>query len=74
MITISINNQEVIFLPFDREFPTQIGKGQHVYLVINFPFQIYMEVTIKKCGESSLGLAYTFDSQDFGKDEFEHEE
>ena len=61
LITLGINNQEVIFLPFNHEFPVKINRNESINVVINSPFSIFMEITIKKCGESSLTLSYTFD-------------
>ena len=35
---MGINNQEIIFLPVDHEFPVQLKKGEHIYMVVNVPF------------------------------------
>jgi len=32
-----------------------------------------MEIMVKKCGESSMNLAYTMDYEQFSQEQFEHE-
>lgn len=63
IITLGINNQEIIYLPFNHEFPLQLNKGEFIYLVINSPFQAFMDIFIKKCGESTISVSYTTDYQ-----------
>ena len=38
LITIGINNQEIIYLPFSHEFPVQLNKNESIWLVVNSPF------------------------------------
>jgi hypothetical protein len=52
----------------------QLGKGDHTYLVINVPFESYLTVTIKKCDEGNLGVAYTTSYDEFVKEEFSYEQ
>ena len=52
----------------------QLRQNEYIYLVINSPFQAFMDVEIKKCGESSMAIAYTTDYQDFIKEEFQNEQ
>lgn len=42
LLTIGINNREIIYLPQGYEFPIQLQKGEYIYLVINVPFQSYL--------------------------------
>lgn len=44
VITIGINNKEIIYLPYNHEFPVQLHKGEYIYLVINVPFQTHLNV------------------------------
>ncbi len=69
---MGINNQEIIYLPFNHEFPLQLSKGDFIYLIISSPFQAFMDIEVKKCGESVLTIAHTANYQDFLKEEFEN--
>lgn len=74
LVTLGVNNQEIIYLPFNHELPVQLGKGEHTYLVINVPFETFLTVTIKKCDEGSLKVAYTTSYDEFVKEEFSYEQ
>lgn len=74
IVTLGINNQEIIFLPFSHEFPLQLNKGEYIFIVLNTAYQAFVEVEIKKCGESSLTIAYTTDYSEFLKEEFATEQ
>ncbi len=50
LVTLGINNQEIIYLPFNHEFPVQLNKGEFIYIAINSPFQAFLDVDVKKCG------------------------
>lgn len=44
LITIGINNQEIIYLPFSHEFPVQLQKNEQIYVVVNSGFLSFLEV------------------------------
>ena len=74
VITIGVNNKEIIYLPYNHEFPVQLQKGEYIYLVINVPFQTHLNVEFKKCDESSLTIGYTTSYDDFVHEEFSYEQ
>jgi hypothetical protein len=52
----------------------QLHKAEYVYLVVNVPFQTYLQIEFKKCDESILTIGYTTSYEDFVKEEFSYEQ
>jgi hypothetical protein len=74
IVTLGINNREIIYLPYNHEFPVQLQKNEYIYLVISTPYEAHIQVQFKKCDESTLSLGYTITYEDFIKEEFSYEQ
>jgi hypothetical protein len=72
---IGVNTKQIMYLPFDHEFPIQLSKVDMMDIILNVIYQGYVKLTISKCGSSSPNIGYTTDYDDFIKYEFaeEHE-
>jgi hypothetical protein len=35
LFTIGVNNREIIYLPFDHEFPIELAPSEYLYLVLH---------------------------------------
>lgn len=49
LFTLGINNREIIYLPFDHEFPIALPESDHVYIVINTAVAGYVKISFSKC-------------------------
>lgn len=59
IFTIGVNNREIIYLPFDHEFPIELAPKEYIYLVLNTAVGGYAKVTFSKCGISYPFIGYT---------------
>jgi len=71
-VTLMINHQELIILPFEQEFPYELKKGEVISFLADVNNPGYLLVTIRKCDKSSPDFGYTFDYDSFQKGEFEY--
>jgi hypothetical protein len=65
--TIGINHQEVIYLPFNHDFPFSLHKSESINLLVDVNNPGYLKITIRKCDESNPKFGYTFDYDSFQK-------
>lgn len=71
-ITLVVNHQELILLPFDQEFPFILHPKEDLNLLVDVNNPGYLMITIRKCDESAPELGYTFNYDAFQKSEFEY--
>jgi hypothetical protein len=69
-VSIGINHQEVVLLPFNHEFPFPLHKKETINFLIDVNNPGYLKLSIKKCDESEPEFSYTFDYDGFQKGEF----
>ena len=69
-VSMGINHQEVIFLPFNHEYPFQLHKEEYLNILSDVNIPGFIELQVKKCDQSSPMLGYTFDYESFMKGEF----
>jgi hypothetical protein len=74
LFTLGINNREIIYLPFDHEFPLLLAKSDHIYIVLNCALAGYVKISLKKCDESQPFVGYTLDYNEFVNEDFQVEE
>lgn len=48
-VSVGINHQEVILLPFNHEFPFPLHKKESINLLIDVNNPGYLKLTIRKC-------------------------
>lgn len=70
IFTIGVNNREIIYLPFDHEFPIELAPKEYIYLVLNTAVGGYVKVTFSKCGISYPFIGYTEDYDEFIKEDY----
>lgn len=44
LLTIGINNQEIIYLPINHEFPVQLQPNEYIYLVVSVPYASFISM------------------------------
>lgn len=66
-VSLGINHQEVILLPFDHDFSFPLHKKQDINLLVDVNNPGYVKLTIRKCDESNPEFGYTFDYDGFSK-------
>jgi hypothetical protein len=74
LFTLGINNREIIYLPFDHEFPVYLTRADHIFLVLNTAIAGYIKISFSKCDESQPYIAYTLDYSEFINEDFQVEE
>jgi hypothetical protein len=72
-ISMGINHQEVILLPFDHEFPFQLHKGEALNILADVNIPGFLDISIKKCDRAEPSFAYSFDYDGFIKEQFMYE-
>lgn len=65
--SMGINHQEVLFLPFNHEYPFQLHKNEYLNILADVNIPGFIELHIKKCDQSSPSFSYTFDYDSFVK-------
>ncbi len=58
---MGINHQEVIFLPFNHEYPFQLHKNEYLNVLSDVNNPGFIDMYVKKCDQSVPILKYTFD-------------
>lgn len=61
LFTLGVNNREIMYLPFDHEFPVYLSKSEFVYIVLNNAATGYIRISFTKCDESQPFIGYTMD-------------
>ncbi len=74
LYTLGINNREIIYLPFEHQFPLHLAKTQFIYIVLNTHVAGYVKLSISKCDESYPFIGYTLDYNEFVNEDFQVEE
>ena len=69
-ITLGMNNQEIIVLPFSRDFPFILNKGQEVTFLAEMKNTGHFLMTVRKCGESEPTFSYTFQYEELLRNEY----
>lgn len=67
-ISLGINHQEIMILPFQVEFPFILHKGEKLTFLVELSNAGYIEIITRKCDESNPVFSYTFDYDAFQKD------
>lgn len=73
LFTIGVNNREIIYLPFDHEFPIELAASEYIYLVLNTAGEGYVRMMFSKCSISYPSIAYTTNYQDFLAEDYSTE-
>lgn len=74
LYTLGINNREIIYLPFDHEFPVRLGNTEYIYIVLYNTVAGYIKLSFSKCDESQPFIGYTLDYNEFVNEDFQVEE
>lgn len=74
IFTIGVNNREIIYLPFDHEFPIELAPKEYLYIVLNTAVAGYVKVTFSKCSISYPYIGYTTDYDEFVKEDYSIED
>ena len=74
LYTLGINNREIIYLPFEHQFPLHLAQTQFIYIVLNTHVAGYVKLSISKCDESYPFIGYTLDYNEFVNEDFQVEE
>ncbi len=69
-VTLGINHQEIMILPFDQDLPLEINPKEDISLMVEIRNSGYLELEIKKCLDCSPYFSYTFDYDGFQKGDF----
>lgn len=67
-VSLGINHQEIMILPFDLEFPFILHRSERTSFIVELSNPGYLEIVIRKCDESNPVFSYTFDYDSFQKD------
>ena len=51
-VSMGINHQEVILLPFNHEFPFQLHKKEELNILVDVNIPGFLELSIRKCDRS----------------------
>lgn len=65
-----MNNREIIYLPFEHEYPIELGVSEYLYLVLNFAVEGYVKLTFSKCSISYPFISYTDDYNEFINEDY----
>lgn len=57
-VSIGINHQEIMFLPFDHEYPFSLHNGEDLNFLVENSQAGFIEVTIRKCDQSKPTFSY----------------
>jgi hypothetical protein len=69
-VSMGINHQEVIFLPFNHEFPLQLHPLEYLNILIDVNIPGFIELKVRKCDQSVPSLRYTFNYDGFIKGDY----
>lgn len=72
-VSLGINHQEIMILPFDKEFPFALHQAETINFLVELSNPGYIEMTVRKCDESDPTFSYTYDYDGFQDGEFTYE-
>lgn len=61
LFTLGVNNREIIYLPFEHDFPLYLNQAEYIYIVLNNAAPGYIKISFSKCDQSQPFIAYTMD-------------
>ena len=61
-LSLTINHEEIIFLPLDHKLPVKVHKDSAVNFLVDNSEEGYIEVSISRCDDSNPSMAYAFTS------------
>lgn len=72
-VSLGINHQEIMILPFENEYPFVLHSNQSIHFLVELSNNGYIQIVTRKCDESNPTFSYTFDYDAFQKEQFSYQ-